>query len=172
MANKFGREKQKDYNDFLKVLNKMSDEMNLKLTTKRLNLIKNYFTETDETAQPVIKKIHKPGKAIANRLYGLYENEVGGKKAIIEYEPDSDLRDTEQIPLLEKGGIEAFFKREVLSFASDAWIDADRILIGYEISFTKYFYKPTEMRTLEEIRAEIISLETETDGLLDEIIGR
>jgi len=90
----------------------------------------------------------------------------------IEYEPDPDLRDTEQVPLLEQGGIEAFFKREVLPYAPDAWIDYSKTQIGYEISFTRHFYKPAPLRTLEEIRADIIALEKETEGLLEEIIGK
>ena len=60
----------------------------------------------------------------------------------MEYEPDSELRDTEQVPLLEAGGIEAFFRREVLPYVPDAWIDEEATKIGYEISFTRYFYKP------------------------------
>ena len=90
---------------------------------------------------------------------------------MVEYEPDTDLRDTEQVPLLEEGGIEAFFRREVLPHAPDAWIDADSDKIGYEICFTRYFYKPQPLRTLEEIRADILALEQETEGLLGEIIG-
>lgn len=73
--------------------------------------------------------------------------------------------------LLEPGGIEGFIEREVLPYAPDAWIDTGKTQIGYEISFTRYFYKPTPMRTLEEIRADILALERETDGLLMEIVG-
>jgi len=90
---------------------------------------------------------------------------------VVEYEPDSDLRDTEQIPLTEDGGIEAFLQREVLPYAPDAWYSPDSVKIGYEISFTRYFYKTQPMRTLVEIRADILALEQETEGLLDEIIG-
>ena len=90
---------------------------------------------------------------------------------MVEYEPDSDLRDTEQIPLQEPGGIEAFLRREVLPYAADAWYQADSVKIGYEISFTRYFYKPKPMRTLEEIRADILALEKETEGLLGEILN-
>ncbi|HET9264291.1 MAG TPA: hypothetical protein VFO14_14660 [Vicinamibacterales bacterium] len=68
----------------------------------------------------------------------------------MEYEPDPDLRDTEQVPLLEEGGIEAFLKREVLPYAADAWCDRDSVKTGYEISFTRYFYKPQPLRSLEE----------------------
>ena len=91
---------------------------------------------------------------------------------MVEYEPDTDLRDTEQVPLLEAGGIEAFLKREVLPHAPDAWYVESSVKTGYEISFTRYFYKPQPLRTLEEIRADILALEKETEGLLDEIIGR
>ncbi len=95
---------------------------------------------------------------------------IGGKERVVEYEPDPDKRDTEQIPLLEPGGIEAFIRREVLPYASDAWIDPDKTKTGYEISFTRYFYKPPQLRTLAEIRADIEALERETEGLLDEIL--
>ena len=126
--------------------------------------------ERSEDAPPVIKKIHKKGTE-ADPMRGLFATTVDGKAAVVEYEPDTDLRDTEQIPLTEEGGIEAFLKREVMPHAADAWLKADRIKIGYEISFTRYFYKPQPMRSLEEIRADIQALEQETKGLLGEIVG-
>ena len=126
--------------------------------------------ERSETAPPVIKKIHKRG-AEADPLRGRFEATVNGKPTVVEYEPDTDLRDTEQIPLQEEGGIEAFLQREVLPYAADAWYQPDSVRIGYEISFTRYFYKPQPMRTLEEIRADILTLEKETEGLLGEILG-
>jgi type I restriction enzyme M protein len=104
-------------------------------------------------------------------LRGLFGATVGGKRCVVEHEPDSELRDTEQVPLLEEGGIEAFMRREVLPHAPDAWYDPESVKTGYEISFTRYFYKPTPLRTLEEIRADILALEKETEGLLDEILG-
>ena len=91
---------------------------------------------------------------------------------MVEYEPDTDLRDTEQIPLLEEGGIGGFLRREVLPYAGDAWYQPDKVKIGYEISFNRYFYKPKPMRTLEEIRRDILALEKETEGLLVEIMGQ
>jgi type I restriction enzyme M protein len=122
----------------------------------------------DENGTPVIRKIHK--HVNPDPLYGLFEGVVDGKKVVIEYEPDGNLRDSEQIPLLEDGGIEAFFSREVLPYASDAWIDDAKTQVGYEISFTKYFYKPVQMRSLEEIVADIRKIEADTDGLLNEIL--
>ncbi len=126
--------------------------------------------ERSEDASPIIKKVHKRG-AEPDPLRGLFAGTVNGKPAVVEYEPDTDLRDTEQIPLLEDGGIEAFLQREVLPYAPDAWYVASSVKIGYEISFTRYFYKPQPLRPLEEIRADILALETESEGLLGEILG-
>lgn len=123
-----------------------------------------------EDAPPVIRKIHKKGTA-PDPLRGLFEATINGKPAVVEYEPDTDLRDTEQIPLREEGGIEAFLEREVLPHASDAWYVGSSVKIGYEISFTRYFYKPQPLRPLEAIRAEILALEKEAEGLLTDIVG-
>jgi len=122
----------------------------------------------EETAAPVIKKIHKPS-AKPDPLNGLYETKVADKTTIVEYEPDSELRDTEQIPLLEEGGIEAFIRREVLPYTPDAWIVPGDTKIGYEISFTRHFYQPPQLRTLAEISADIHKLNEETKGILEEI---
>ena len=124
-----------------------------------------------ETAPPVIAKVHKPGKLTADSMLGLYDAVVAGKSCVVEYEPDADLRDTEQVPLLEEGGIEAFFRREVLPYTPDAWIDPSKTLVGYEISFTRHFYRPAPMRTLDEIKTDIYDLEQETEGLLEQIVG-
>jgi type I restriction enzyme M protein len=138
-------------------------------TPKEIKALKEN-AERDEAAPPVIKKIHKRG-AEPDPLRGLFVVTLSGKPAVVEYEPDSDLRDTEQVPLLEDGGIEAFLRREVLPHAADAWFDPQSVKTGYEVSFTRYFYKPQALRTLEEIRADILALEKETEGLLGEIIG-
>lgn len=124
-----------------------------------------------EDGHPVIRRIHKPGKMEANPLAGLFEAVIGGKPCVVEYEPDSELRDTEQIPLMEPGGIETFIRREVLPHAEDAWIDEDKREIGYEISFTRYFYRPQPLRPLEAIRADILAVEKETEELMAEVIG-
>ncbi|MDR2824505.1 MAG: type I restriction-modification system subunit M, partial [Prevotellaceae bacterium] len=84
---------------------------------------------------------------------------------------DKELTDTEQIPLNYDGGIAAFFDKEVLPYAPDVWIDESKTQIGYEISFTKHFYKPVKLRTLAEITADIQALEAETDGLLNDILN-
>jgi type I restriction enzyme M protein len=127
--------------------------------------------ERSEDAPPVIRKIHKKGTA-PDPVRGRFPVTLAGKPAVVEYEPDPDLRDTEQVPLLEEGGIHAFMLREVLPHAGDAWFVPESVKTGYEISFTRYFYKPKPLRTLEEIRADILALERETEGLLEEIVGR
>lgn len=85
-------------------------------------------------------------------------------------EVDPALRDTEQVPLLYEGGIAAFMKNEVLPYAPDAVVDENKTVIGYELSFTKYFYRPVELRSREVIVTEIRELEVLTDGLLNEIL--
>ena len=123
-----------------------------------------------ESAPGVIKKVHGRNTA-AKPLNGLFEVTIKGQLTVVEYEPDPDLRDTEQIPMLHKGGIDAFMEKEVLPYAPDAWYQPGQVKVGYEISFTKHFYKPKPMRTLEEIRADILALERESEGRLKEILA-
>jgi type I restriction enzyme M protein len=160
-----------DYGDFLDAIEPLAERKGLKLTAKRLKLLQSALAVRDEKAAAVIKKTHKPGKATADPIRGRFEEMLFGKTHVVEYEPDSELRDTELVPLLEKGGIEAFIRREVLPHAPDAWYDPESVKTGYEISFTRYFYKPQPLRSLDEIRADILALEKETEGLLNEIIG-
>jgi len=142
--------------------------------------------ERAEDAPPVIRKIHKRG-ASPDPLRGLFETTIGGKLRVVEYEPDTVLRDTEQIPFLDwaacsqpgylptetdaQAAIEAFLGREVLPYAPDAWYKPNSVKIGYEISFNRYFYKPKAMRALEEIRTDLLAVEQEAKGLLEEIMG-
>jgi type I restriction enzyme M protein len=126
----------------------------------------------DESAPPIIKKV-LPLATAPDPLHGLFEAEVDGETRVVQYEPDGEARDSEQIPLNEPAGdfadgIEAFFRREVEPYTPDAWIDS-KMKIGYEISFTRHFYKPAPMRTLAEIQADIRALEAETEDLIAEI---
>ena len=105
----------------------------------------------------------------ADPLRGLFEAVINDKAVMVEYEPNSDLRDSEQVPLTEEGGVDAFIEREVIPFAPDAWYVPDGVKIGYEINFNRYFYKPRPMRSLEEIREDIVEVERETEGLLNSV---
>lgn len=171
VAERIGPGPHLDFNAIMAVIDEAADANRIKLTSKRQKLVQTELTKVSENAAAVIRRVHKTGKVEANSLFGLYEVELDGKKCIVEYEPDTSLRDTEQVPLLENGGIEAFFKREVLPYVPDAWIDNSKTQIGYEISFTRYFYKPAPMRTLAEIKADIYDLEQEAEGLLEQIVG-
>ena len=94
---------------------------------------------------------------------------VKNKRGKIEI--DKTLRDKEQVPLTYEGGIEAFVRNEILPYTPDAIVNTDDYVIGYELSFTKYFYKPKRLRTLDEIRADIRAIEESTKGLLSEILN-
>ena len=138
-------------------------------SSKEVKELKESAERADD-APPVIRKIHKRNVQ-ADPLRGLFDATIEGQRCVVEYEPDPDLRDTEQVPLLENGGIESFLKREVLPYAPDAWFVPESTKTGYEINFNRYFYKPQLLRTLEEISADILTLERETEGLLVEIVG-
>ncbi len=177
-----------EHNLFRDLVDKTLEKLGIKLSGADRKLLLRAVSWRVETATPVIAKFHKPGKMKADALRGFFPLERGSvsrstsgdskrlrvtdprSEVIVEHEPDSDLRDTEQVPLLEPGGIEAFIRREVLPYTPDAWIDESATKIGYEISFTRHFYKPQPLRTLDEIRADIVALEKETEGLLGDIV--
>jgi len=89
----------------------------------------------------------------------------------IEGEADVELRDTEIVPFKYDGGIDAFIKNEVLSYAPDAYIDEKKTQIGYEISFTKYFYKPSELSEMSDILDRLATIEKESSAILSDILG-
>ena len=159
-----------DANAFRDAVDTALKELGEKLDAPSKKALFAATSRTDESAAPVIKKVHKKGTE-PDPLRGLFAAQVNGKPAVVTYEHDPALRDSEQIPLQEPGGIDAFFEREVLPHAPDAWYQGDKIKTGYEISFTRYFYKPPTLRSLDAIRADILALEQETEGLLEEAIG-
>ena len=159
-----------DHNVFRALVDEALKKKGLKLPAPDLKLILKGVSWRVESAPPVIAKVHKPGKIKADPMRGLYAAVVDGKPATVEYETDANLRDTEQVPLLEEGGIEAFIRREVLPYTPDAWIKADATKVGFEVSFTRHFYKPQPLRTLADIRADILAIEQEAGGLLDGLL--
>lgn len=166
-----------DFNLFREAVAKVLKAEGVKLPAADLKLILRTVSWRVENAPPVIDKFLKEEPDV---LYGRYplsvlsQSEISNRKSAIRsvsFEPETDLRDHEQVPLLEEGGIEAFIRREVLSYTPDAWVDPSATKIGYEISFTRHFYKPPELRSLEAIAADIKALENETEGLLEEIVA-
>jgi type I restriction enzyme M protein len=120
----------------------------IKLKATDWKVIRDGFMERDEAAEPVVLRRTKDE---------------------VVYEADAELKDTENVPLKED--IEDYMVREVLPHVPDAWVDQEKTQRGYEISFTKYFYKFKPLRSLEEIAADILALEKETDGVLKQIIS-
>lgn len=149
IADKLGDKQFDDFNTFVPLLNKTIKELKLDIDAKGLKCITDAITWKNEDAERVIKKTEKDGT--------------------ITYEADSDLRDTENVPLDQD--IHEYFEREVLQHIPDAWIDETKTVKGYEISFTRYFYNYVPPRSIEEITAEIFALEKETEGILNEIVN-
>lgn len=147
LQKKFSANKQLDYNGLESEIDKILRDSELKLVNKERKEFLSAFSWKDETAKEVIKK--------------------KDKKTVV-YEADNELKDTENVPLKED--VDAYFKREVVPFAPDAWLDRTKDQIGYEISFTKIFFKHTPLRSLDDISRDIIALEAETDGILKKIV--
>ena len=161
----------RDANQWLELAERVAKGQGMRWTAKKAKLLLTHLGVRDEKASPLVAKVFKPGKQAADPLKGFFSVELPEGVRVVQYESDPELRDTEQVPLLEEGGIEAFLTREVLPYAPEAWYDPSSVKTGYEVSFTRYFYKPQPLRSLVEIRADILALEKETDGLLGEIVG-
>jgi len=134
-----------DFNFIWGTIRDEAKERGVKLNAKRERLLRDHFCHRDENAKPVME---------------------GG---CATYEPDPELRDHENVPLKED--IHNYFKREVLPHVPDAWIDEEKTVKGYEISFTKYFYKYQPLRDLGDIAADLQKLERENEGLLQRILA-
>ncbi|MDE0104174.1 MAG: hypothetical protein OXN89_17510, partial [Bryobacterales bacterium] len=111
------------------------------VTVQRRRLLEGGLTDRSQDADQVVKKVH-PRAAVPNPPQGRFLVREGRRPCVVEYEPDTQFRDTEQIPWLEAGGIEGFVRREVLSYAEDAWYVPKTARIGYGIRFNRYFYRP------------------------------
>ena len=174
-----------DFNSFKTQVDKSLKAHAIKLSAPEKNAILNAVSWYDETAKKVVKKVVKLSGEKLNDLLERYECEVadlpdfgyypvpreeGGKKGeFITYETNSDLRDTESVPL--KQSIYQYFLDEVKPHVDEAWINLDTVKIGYEISFNKYFYRHKPLRSLEEVATDIINLEQKAEGLIAQILG-
>ncbi|MFH0947962.1 MAG: class I SAM-dependent DNA methyltransferase [Elusimicrobiota bacterium] len=144
------------------VLHKLSDEKICKNREKFRQILEEYFNKLNiEIKEPIMKVILKALSERDETAEVCLDNKGNP-------EPDTELRDCENVPL--KDNIESYFKREVLPHVPDAWMDRSKDKVGYEINFTKEFYKYVSLRKLEDIRKDILKLEKETEGLLSEIL--
>lgn len=169
-----------DYNLFTEQINKAAKSVKLSVGAAQLKTIARAMSETDPEAKPVIKKLHKANSKEIETLqttYGISDDRLKDYgfspdgKSFVEYESDSDLRDSEKIPVKED--IYEYFLREVRPYVEDAWINLTakkpNTMIGCEISFNKYFYKPTPLRTLEENERDILELDKQSQGFIQSL---
>ena len=176
----FGDQIYNDFNVFVNEVDEVLKAKKIKLAAGEKNAILNAVSWYDETAEKVKKSIIKlSGEKLsdllthlgctANQLedYGYFPTDKKGE--LQTYETESDLRDTENVPLKEN--INSYFLREVKPHVAEAWINLDATKIGYEISFNKYFYRHKPLRSIEEVTADILTLENESDGLIREILN-
>ena len=160
--------KDKKYKDYQDWLSRLLEEMGY---TEYTNF--NSFIEDAKAASK--KHGYKWKKANYDSLIKYFTETCPDADIVLDEKgnplPDKALTDNEQVPLLYEGGIEGFMKNEVLPYTTDAYVNEDKTVIGYELSFTKYFYKPVQLRSLNEIAADIRSIEENTDGMLNKILG-
>ena len=169
-----------DFNSFKEKVDVVIKTQKLKLGASEKNAILNAVSWYDAEAEKVIKGTVKlTGDKLEKMLehldcteneladYGYYPTAKKGE--YITYETESDLRDTENVPLKED--IYDYFVREVKPHVDEAWINLDATKIGYEISFNKYFYQHKPLRSIEEVTADILALENQSDGLIAEILN-
>lgn len=128
----------------------MLEQMRVKVPASKVKLVRQYLGKHNDKADVCFTKPTKRDSAVVT---------------------DPSLRDTEQVPLLYPGGIDAFMEKEVLPYAPDAFYDAANVAVGYELSFTKYFYKPVELRTIADITTDINGIEGRLKGVLKDILN-
>ena len=180
LLQKVGTEEFSDFNVFKTKVDAVIKSEKLKLSASEKNAILNTVSWYDAEAEKVIKgtvkltgdkleKVLEHLDCTENELadYGYYPTTKKGE--YITYETESDLRDTENVPLKED--IYAYFLREVKPHVAEAWINLDATKIGYEISFNKYFYQHKPLRAINEVTNDILALEKESDGLIHEILN-
>ncbi|CCK74509.1 type I restriction-modification system, modification subunit [Oleispira antarctica RB-8] len=173
-----GKEQCDDMNTFESVLKAACQQLGIKLETKEKKQITDAVSWKNPAAEKVIKKIHK---AKANPFYGLFEVELEGKKQIVEYKPDGDLRDNENVALDPSQSVndlnEAYFIKEVQPHVPDAWIDGNKKdekdqevgIVGYEIPFNRHFYQYQPPRDLVGIDEDLDKVSAEIMNLLQEV---
>ncbi len=161
-----------DHNVYREETRQALKDAGIKIGAAELKMIWKTTSWRDESAPRVVAKRHKQGKVEADSLAGLFQEAFDGSTCVVEYEADPELRDSEQVPLLEKGGVRAFVEREVLPYAPDAWVKEPDAKIGYEVSFNRYFYRPVSLRSLDQIRSDIALLNEQKQSIVYQAVTR
>ncbi|WP_233897722.1 type I restriction-modification system subunit M [Tenacibaculum piscium] len=180
LSNAIGNNEFNNFNEFKKIVDAEIKNQKLSISASDKKTILNAVSWYSADAEKVIKKIEKLSEEklakLLNHLdckqkdlanFGYFATNKKGEYTT--YETESDLRDTENVPL--KDTIHSYFLREVKPHVNEAWINLDATKIGYEISFNKYFYKHTPLRNIEDVTNDIINLEKQSDGLIQEILN-
>jgi type I restriction enzyme M protein len=175
-----GSAKYNNFNVFSDKVDAALKSLDIKLSAGEKNAILNAVSWYDATAEKVIKATiklngerlkdilaHLDCKESALTDYGYFATDKKGE--YVEYETESDLRDTENVSL--KDNIYNYYLSEVKPHVIEAWINMDATKIGYEVSFNKYFYRYKPLRTIEEVTEDILALEEKSDGLISEILN-
>jgi type I restriction enzyme M protein len=188
LATQIGNAEYLNFNVFEGMVDDAIKALGSKLSASDQKQILSAISWRDERAEKVIKKLHKLTGSKLNDLlaeldttadkltdYGYWPTSKSGE--YIEYEQDSELRDTENVPLghstelSPSSVIHNYFVHEVRPHVDEAWLALGKTVLGNEISFNKYFYHHKPLRCLEVVAQEILNLEVETDGLLKSLIG-
>jgi len=175
-----GTDQSSDFNQFKVSVDAILKTQAIKLTASDKNAILNAVSWYDETAEKVIAQTFKLNgdmlEKVLQRLdcsedelpdFGVYS--TGKKGEYLSYEANTDLRDSESVPLNDQ--IHRYFQAEVKPHVAEAWINLDSVKIGYEISFNKYFYRHKPLRTMNDVAKDIIALEKQAEGLIADILG-
>ena len=175
-----GSDEFNDFNLFKDKVDAVLKSQKIKLSAPEKNAILNAVSWYDESAEKVVKKIVKLSGSKLDELlerlscskdqladFGFYPTGKTGE--YVTYEPSSDLRDSESVPLAQE--VHEYFLDEVKPYVDEAWINLDSIKIGYELSFNKYFYRHKPLRALEDVASDIIGLEQKAEGLIAQILG-
>lgn len=167
-----------DYNQFSAKVSATAKDLKLDVSAAELKTISRAMSVTDSNAQPVVKKEHKINSKdieILSTIFGVVDSRLADygyifvrKGVYVEYESDTELRDNEKIPVKED--IYDYFQREVRPYVDDAWINLPQTKIGCEISFNKYFYKSTPLRSLKENERDILALEEQSQGFIKSLL--
>ncbi|MBE7685213.1 N-6 DNA methylase [Tenacibaculum piscium] len=180
LLNAIGNNEFNNFNEFKKIVDTEIKNQKLSISASDKKTILNAVSWYSADAEKVIKKIEKLNEEKLSKLlnhldckqkdlanFGYFATNKKGEYTT--YETESDLRDTENVPL--KDTIHSYFLREVKPHVNEAWINLDATKIGYEISFNKYFYKHTPLRNINDVTNDIINLEKQSDGLIQEILN-
>lgn len=169
-----GREPRKDWSEFDRLMNKLLNQRGSKWKKREYKIFRYVFAEKDPGAKPVVFKERKASDDPYARIWGWFRVPDGKLEQM--YEPDSNLRDFENVRLVDtkdqgknEKEIIHYFCNEVEPHVSDSWVNKEKIRSGYEINFNRYFYNYTLARPLTEIDADIKKKEEEIIRLLHEV---